>query len=154
MAAEPQDPSARCATGGGHLRASDADRERTVDVLKSAFVQGWLSRNELARRTGQALESRTYAELAGATTGIRPARAATRPATPPAGRPVPPAHRPRVDRKAIAWGLSVIILSPGLGVAFFATYYGGFIIFLVLAFVAATLTGAPAPQRNLSRGLR
>jgi hypothetical protein len=64
---EPQDPGAVWAAGGGHLRASDADRERAIDVLKAAFVQGLLSKSELARRAGQALESRTYAELAFAT---------------------------------------------------------------------------------------
>ncbi len=46
---EPQDPGAGWAAGG-HLRASDADRELVIDALKAAFVQGRLSKNELARR--------------------------------------------------------------------------------------------------------
>jgi hypothetical protein len=77
---EPQDPGAGWAAGGGHLRASDAERELVIDALKAAFVQGRLGRSELARRAGQALESRTYAELAGATAGIAAGRAAAAPA--------------------------------------------------------------------------
>ena len=61
MAMEPPDPGAGWVVGGGHLRASDADRERVIDALKAAFVQGRLSRSELTTRAGQALESRTYA---------------------------------------------------------------------------------------------
>ena len=59
--------------GRGRLRASDADREQVIDTLKAAFVQGWLTRDQLGERAGQALVSRTYAELAAATDGI-PAR--------------------------------------------------------------------------------
>ncbi len=51
------------ATGRGHFRASDADREQVIDALKDAFVQGRLTKDELGVRAGQALASRTYAEL-------------------------------------------------------------------------------------------
>ena len=138
---EPQDPGAVWAAGGGHLRASDADRERAVDVLKAAFVQGLLSKSELARRAGQALESRTYAELAGATLGLPAGRATT-------VRPRPPVSRARarpVNWKVIAWVVSVMIVTPALGVAFFATYYGSFFILLLFGFGAATVLGTPAP---------
>ena len=50
---EPHDPSAGWAAGGGHLRASDADRERVIDALKDAFAQGRLTKSELARRLAQ-----------------------------------------------------------------------------------------------------
>ena len=56
--------------GRGGLRASDADREQAIDVLKAAFVRDRLSRAEFEARVGQALASRTYAELAAATDGI------------------------------------------------------------------------------------
>jgi putative transcriptional regulator len=54
----------------GRLRASDADREQAIDVLKAAFVQDRLARAEFEARVGQALASRTYAELAAATDDI------------------------------------------------------------------------------------
>ena len=59
--------------GRGHLRASHADREQAIEVLKAAFVRERLAKAEFEIRVGQALASRTYAELAAVTDGI-PAR--------------------------------------------------------------------------------
>ena len=73
MTAGPGERGAAGALGSGHIRASDAEREQVIDTLKAAFVQGWLTRDQLGVRTGQALVSRTYAELAAVTDGI-PAR--------------------------------------------------------------------------------
>ena len=56
--------------GRGGLRASDADREQATEVLKAAFVRDRLARAEFEARVGQALASRTHAELAAATDGI------------------------------------------------------------------------------------
>jgi hypothetical protein len=138
---KPHDPSVGWAAGGGHLRASDADRERVIDALKDAFVQGRLTKSELARRAGQALESKTYAGLARATAGIPAGRVATAP--PRQHAAAPPARR--VNWKVIAWVLSAIIVLPGLGVAFFATYYGSFYIMLLLSGLGAAVTGTPWP---------
>jgi hypothetical protein len=52
------------------LRAARADRERVVELLKAAFVQGRLTRDEFDTRIGQALASRTYAELAAVTADL------------------------------------------------------------------------------------
>jgi hypothetical protein len=49
--------------GIGHLRASQADRERAIDVLKAAFAEGRLDQEEYTDRVGQAQVSRTYADL-------------------------------------------------------------------------------------------
>jgi hypothetical protein len=48
----------------GNARASDADRERAIDVLKAAFAEGRLTREEHSERVQRAYLSRTYAELA------------------------------------------------------------------------------------------
>jgi hypothetical protein len=56
--------------GRGHLRASHADREHVVDVLKSAFVQGLLAKDEFDTRVGQTFASQTYTELAALTADI------------------------------------------------------------------------------------
>jgi hypothetical protein len=58
------------AAGRGHLRASHADREQTIDALKAAFVQGRLTKDEFDARVGQTLTSRTYADLATVTAGL------------------------------------------------------------------------------------
>jgi hypothetical protein len=62
------EPGAQPAAAG--LRASRADRERVIDLLKAAFAQGRLDRNEFDARIGQALASRTYGELAAITADI------------------------------------------------------------------------------------
>ena len=56
--------------GLGGLRASDADREQAVEVLKAAFVQDRLTKAEFEANVGRALASRTYAELAAVAAGI------------------------------------------------------------------------------------
>jgi hypothetical protein len=61
--AEPPDP-APAAAGRGHLRASHADREQVIDILKAAFVRGMLTKDEFDLRVGQAFASRTGGELA------------------------------------------------------------------------------------------
>ena len=40
------------------------DRERTIDVLKAAFGEGRLSKDEFESRSGRVLAARTYADLA------------------------------------------------------------------------------------------
>jgi Domain of unknown function (DUF1707) len=58
------------AAGRGRMRASHADREQAIEVLKAAFVEGWLTRDELDARAGRALAARTCADLAAVTAGI------------------------------------------------------------------------------------
>jgi hypothetical protein len=71
--AEPNDQVAAGADGR-RLRASHADREQVIEVLKAAFVQGRLDRVEFDLRVDRALASRTYADLAALTADIIPAR--------------------------------------------------------------------------------
>jgi len=54
----------------GDLRASHDDREQVIGTLKTAFVQGRLTEEELGGRAGQVYAARTYAELAGITADI------------------------------------------------------------------------------------
>jgi hypothetical protein len=66
------------APGRGHLRAADADREQVIDALKVAFARGWLTKGKLDVGVGQALTSRTYAELAAVAADIPATPARTR----------------------------------------------------------------------------
>lgn len=52
-------------TAGGYyqMRASSADRERTILVLQKSFVEGRLTRDELGERLGETLVSRDFHEL-------------------------------------------------------------------------------------------
>jgi hypothetical protein len=65
------------------LRASDADRERTVDILRVAAGDGRLTAAELDERVEVALTARTAAELAALTADL--------PATPGLAGPAPQA---------------------------------------------------------------
>jgi len=69
-----------------HLRASHADREHVIDILKAAFVQGRLARDEFGLRVGQALASQTYADLAALSADI-PAELTGAQPPEPAGEP-------------------------------------------------------------------
>ena len=67
--AEPRDQMP-AAAGDGHLRASQAHRENVIGVVKAAFVQGMLAKDEFALRVGQAFAARTCAELAAFTADL------------------------------------------------------------------------------------
>ena len=71
----------------GYLRASHADREHVIDVLKDAFTQGRLTRDELDVRVGHTLASRTYADLTALTADLPAGQAPSRgPGRAPAAR--------------------------------------------------------------------
>jgi Domain of unknown function (DUF1707) len=67
---EPGAQMAAAASGRGRLRTSRADRDQVIAVLKAAFVQGRLTKDEFEARIDRALTSRTYAELAEVTADI------------------------------------------------------------------------------------
>ncbi|HEX7266356.1 MAG TPA: DUF1707 domain-containing protein [Streptosporangiaceae bacterium] len=67
-AASPSAPSQPL----GRLRASDADREQVIGMLKAAFAQGRLTKGELDARAGHAFTSQTCADLAALTADIPP----------------------------------------------------------------------------------
>jgi hypothetical protein len=138
VTAEPWNPMTAGAAGHGHLRASDADRERVVDTLKAAFVQGRLTRDELGTRTGLALAARTYGELTAITAGIPAGRSEARPRPKPAQAHI----RRRPERKTVAWGICMILLPTTLGAAF-VTYYVGFLVLFMFAFIGVTITAQP-----------
>jgi Domain of unknown function (DUF1707) len=61
MTTRPGDDLA--AASRGRMRSSHADREQAIEVLKDAFAQGRLDKDELEARVGHAFASRTYAQL-------------------------------------------------------------------------------------------
>jgi hypothetical protein len=94
----------------GQMRASTADRELAIDVLKTAFTEGRLTKDECEERVGQALSSRTYAELAVLTADL-PVGAAGALIPRPLGYLPEPASRP-VNRMAVASLFCAVL--PGL----------------------------------------
>jgi Domain of unknown function (DUF1707) len=128
VTAWPEDEKAAAAVGRGHRRASHADREQTIDTLKIAFVQGRLTKDEFDARIGQALASRTYAELATVTADIPAGLAgARRPRQPPARR----------VSNAVRWGTSGFVTPAILAAAFAVGSLRGGGGFGAVAFVIA-----------------
>jgi DUF1707 SHOCT-like domain len=113
--ADPGDEMAAGAAGRGPMRASHADREQAIEVLKAAFVQDRLDKDEFDARVGQAFASRTYAELAAVTADIPPAPSA--PASARTARPPVPARRRPLVRAAAGSGLCLVIAAAALWLA-------------------------------------
>jgi hypothetical protein len=125
--AEPGDEKAAAVAGRSHPRASRADRRQAADVLRTAFVQGWLTKDEYDARICQARASRTYAELAAVTADV------------PAGLDDGPLPRwpPRV-KNAVKWGASGLVTPALLAAVAFASLRGDGrydAVALVIAFV-------------------
>jgi Domain of unknown function (DUF4190)/Domain of unknown function (DUF1707) len=90
MTVEPGDGMA--ASGYASGRASAADRERAIDVLKAAFAEDRLTREELDARVESVYGSRTYADLAALSADLP---AGPLGALPPPPADVPAGYRPR-----------------------------------------------------------
>jgi Domain of unknown function (DUF1707) len=131
----PEDPAA---AGRDRLRAGHADRERVIEALKDAFVQGQLTRDELDVRAGRALDARTRAELAALTADIPGDPAAAGPTRPPAPDPV---RRP-LARAAAGSGICLVIAVAAVRLAFLldpdgpGPHHSGAPLCLTVAFLA------------------
>ena len=115
MTAEPGNETRAAAVGRGHLRASHDDRERVIVMLKAAFVQGRLTKDELDARAGRAFAARTYAELAAITADLPVGLIAA----PPPGRPGRARTRPSMGQ--VVAGAALIIPLPAFVAATFLT---------------------------------
>jgi Domain of unknown function (DUF1707) len=120
------DDTAVAAAGRGRLRASHADREHVLDVLKAAFVQGRLTKDEFDIRVGQTFASRTYAELAALTADIPAGLIGSQPLRKPARAEAPHPENKAVNSCACA-ALAVIVLGTAL-------LSGNFGLFFVVVF--------------------
>jgi Domain of unknown function (DUF1707) len=125
-------PGNRVAAGRYGLRASHADRDQVIEVLKTAFVQGRLTKDELDERLGQVFASRTYSDLAAVTADI--------PADLARVHPVRAQDRPPMSNAAKA-AICVAIAAATLVVAFFTNTYA-FAMFTFFYFMALLVAGA------------
>ena len=148
--AGPGEQGAAGAAAGGHLRASHADREHVVDVLKAGFVQGRLTKAELDARVGQALAARTYGDLAALTAdvpaGLAGAVPPSRAVRAQARRPVGNAAKAGICA-VIAVAVAVIVSIPTGGMALFI-----FAPFYFMALLAAGAQMLASRHDKRSRG--
>ena len=137
VTAEPEDQMAVAGAPRSRLRASHADREHVIDMLKAAFVQGRVTKDEFDARVGQAFASRTYAELAAVTADI-PARQI---ADQPPSNPARAQGRPKTSHTAKARRCVVIALAM-MTVATFAPGGPAFLLFAPLCLTALMVAAA------------
>jgi hypothetical protein len=135
--------------GRGRLRASHADREHVIDVLKTAFVQGRLSKEEFDMRVGQTFASRTYAELAALTADIPARLSGARPLRGPARTQGTSPQNKTVNSLAgvtLALVALAVALSVGSGLFFLVA-----VVVIGVFFVAGGRTVHASRKRRSSR---
>jgi Domain of unknown function (DUF1707) len=143
VTAGPGEANAANAVGRGHLRASHADREQVIGILKAAFVHGRLTKDELDGRVGQTLASRTYGELAGLTADLPTGLTAA----PPPQMPARARTRPPTGK--VVAGAVLVIPPPAMVLATFLTLRAGSeslvptcALLLIIYFMVWTVAGA------------
>ena len=135
VTAELGDDTAAASVGHGRLRASHADREHVLDVLKVAFVQGLLTKDELDIRVGQTFASRTYAELAALTADIPAGLLGAQPLRKPA-RPQNPHPQNKVVNSCACAAFAVLALGAALFTGNFGLFFMVVVAILGILFVA------------------
>ena len=114
---------AASAAGRGRLRASHADREHVLDVLKAAFVQGLLTKDEFDMRVGQTFASRTYAELVALIADIPAGLIRAQPLRQPAQ-----AQNPHPENKVVNSCACATLAVLALGAALLTGHFGLFFV--------------------------
>ena len=127
------EPGAQAAAAG--LRASRADRERVIALLKAAFVQGRLDRDEFDARIGQALARRTHAGLAAITADIPAELTAALPRRPPvrARRRIP------FNTAVTAGACTAGLVNAGMIVAFLSRSPTAMVLFVVFTIIGTIM---------------
>ncbi len=162
VTAGPGDQGAAEAAARGYLRASHADREHVIEVLKAAFVQGMLTKAELDARVGQAFASRTHGDLAAITADLPAGLIGAQPLRKPAPAQAPPPVNKPLLRTAVAIMLAAIVsMVAAVPAQNFLLLPMGVLAILIAAPIAGTLlldswrenrTGGQLPPRPAQFG--
>ena len=134
--AEPGTQMSGAAAGYDRMRVSRADREQVIEVLKGAFVQDRLTKDEFDSRIGQTLGAATYAELAAVTADVPAGLIAAQPMRRPART------RARVSVNTAVTGGACVIVAAHVGLVA-ALLSGSWVaVVLLVAFVVIASTAA------------
>jgi len=144
-------PGDETAGGRGRLRASHADREQAIEVLKAAFVQGRLTKGEFDARVGQGFASRTYADLAAVTADL--------PAAPAVAQARAPAQAEGwlTMKRAVTCSASMVIATVMAAVMSWVfdvgpVFLASFFFFLVATVAAGTMISEARDKNKRRRG--
>jgi Domain of unknown function (DUF1707) len=152
VTAKPGDDMAAATAGHGRLRASDADREHVLDLLKAAFVQGLLTKDEFDMRVGRTFASRTYAELAALNADIPAGLIGAQPLSKPARAQSPHPQNKVVNSCACA-ALAVLALEAALLSGNLALFFMVVVAILGALFVAGgRMVCASQKKRSCRQG--
>jgi hypothetical protein len=125
--------------GRSRLRASHADRDQVIGMLKAAFIQGRVTKDEFDERVTRTLAARTFGDLAGLTADL-PAGLTD---VPP--RPLPPKPAP-VTAAKIVLSCAAGLLAPAVLAAAAAAnneqLFALFILPTMITFMAWIVAGA------------
>ena len=94
------------AGGNAYLRASSADRDRAIDLLKAGYAEGRLTKDEYESRADEAFAARTLGDLARVTADL-PGGHLAQPAWPAA-----PASTNSLAIASLACGVGQLFLGP------------------------------------------
>jgi hypothetical protein len=154
----PPGEMAAGAGGRSRCRASDADREQAIDLLKAAFVAGRLDKDEFDLRIGWVLASRSFADLYAVTADL--------PAAPTKARPPAPArepgHRQLIMRASVAVAVAGVVTTVAVPVLRFpgavglitGTIHGcllGALLAVVLTYLSRVLDRSGPERLRLPR---
>ena len=149
------------AAAGGYLRASHADREHVIDVLKAAFVQGMLTKAELDARAGQAFASRTHGDLAAITADLPAGLIGAQPLRKPAPAQAPPVNKPLLWTAVAIMLAGIVSMVAAVPAQNFLLLPMGVLAILIAAPISGTLmldswrenrTGGQLPPRPVQSG--
>lgn len=153
MTAKPGDDMAAATAGHGRRRASHADREHVLDLLKTAFVQGLLTKDEFDIRVGRTFASRTYAELAALNADIPAGLIGAQPLSKPARAQSPHPQNKVVVNSCACATLAVIALWAALLSGNFALFFMFVVAILAALFVAGgRMVCASQKKRSCRQG--
>jgi hypothetical protein len=102
----PQYPAA---AGRDQLRAGHTDRDEVIEVLKGAFVDGRLTKDEFGARAGRALAARTRADLTALLADLPPLPAWPGPDPAGSARPAAPVRRWPLARATAKSALCLVL---------------------------------------------
>jgi Domain of unknown function (DUF1707) len=137
MTAGPGHPMPGMA-GRGRLRASHADRNHVIGMLKAGYVQGRLTKDEFDERLARTLTARTFADLAAVTADL-PAGLTDVPPVPPRTPGSPTAAKVMLS---VAGGLLAPAVLAAASLTSNAQLYALFILPTMITFVAWIVAGA------------
>lgn len=137
MTAKPGDGMAAASADRGRIRASHADREHVLEVLKAAFVQGRLTKDELDMRAGQAFASQTQWELAALTADIPAEVTGAQPPRPPVQAQAPHPENKVVNSCACA-SLAIFALTGALFSGNFELFFAVVATIVVILFAVGS----------------